>query len=216
MTTPPTLTLAKPARLRRLESPIGRIELTGDGESIVSLSIARFGHLPRESEPEHSDDILDEAARQLDQYFAGDRLAFDLPLRLPGTEFQHAVWSGLASLPFGEITSYGELGRLTGRPSAGRAVGGAVGANPIPIIVPCHRVLASNNKITGYSAGNGVSTKRWLLEHEGVAGFSRTPELDVAGLDFPEHGVAELDMAEHHMPAAPDDLGALTETKLAV
>jgi methylated-DNA-[protein]-cysteine S-methyltransferase len=185
MTTPPAPAPAIPARLRRLDSPIGRIELTGDGEAVVSLSIERAGHLPFETQPEHSDEILDEAARQLTQYFAGERLTFDLPLRLPGTEFQHAVWSGLAALPFGEITSYGSLGRLTGRASAGRAVGGAVGANPIPIIVPCHRVLASNNKITGYSAGNGVSTKKWLLEHEGVAGFIRSPELDVPHLDLP-------------------------------
>jgi methylated-DNA-[protein]-cysteine S-methyltransferase len=78
------------------------------------------------------------------------------------------VWTRLAELEFGHAISYGELGQATGRPSAGRAVGGAVGANPVPIIVPCHRVLASNKRITGYSGGNGIPTKMWLLKHEGI------------------------------------------------
>jgi methylated-DNA-[protein]-cysteine S-methyltransferase len=78
------------------------------------------------------------------------------------------VWQRLAELDFGEATSYGEIGRATGRPSAGRAVGGAIGANPIPIIVPCHRVLGANGRITGYSGGNGIPTKSWLLDHEGI------------------------------------------------
>ncbi len=154
--------------LRRLDSPIGRIELTGDGSAITSLTIEKAGRLPLEEQPEQSDEVLDAAARQLDEYFAGTRTTFDLPVNLSGTEFQKAVWAELATLGFGEFVSYGDLGRSTGRPSAGRAVGGAVGANPVPIIVPCHRVLASNNRITGYSGGNGVPTKVWLLEHEGI------------------------------------------------
>lgn len=154
--------------LRRLASPIGRIELTGNGSAVTSLTIEKAGHLPLEEVDEQSDAILDEAARQLDQYFAGTRTTFDIPLVLTGTEFQRAVWAGLAALQFGEFTSYGELGRSIGRPTAGRAVGGAVGANPVPILVPCHRVLASNNRITGYSGGNGIPTKVWLLEHEGI------------------------------------------------
>jgi methylated-DNA-[protein]-cysteine S-methyltransferase len=154
--------------LRRIDSPIGRIEITSDGEAIVSLSIERGGHLPLEELPEHSDDVLDTAADQLAEYFAGNRRSFAVPVRLVGTEFQKAVWAGLNQLPFGQITSYGELGRTTGRPTAGRAVGGAVGANPVPLLVPCHRVLASNNRITGYSAGEGVPTKLWLLAHEGI------------------------------------------------
>ncbi|MDQ4138519.1 MAG: methylated-DNA--[protein]-cysteine S-methyltransferase, partial [Actinomycetota bacterium] len=78
------------------------------------------------------------------------------------------VWQYLSTLPFGAVASYGEIGRSTGRPAAGRAVGGAVGANPVPILVPCHRVLASNRRITGYSGGNGIPTKVWLLDHEGI------------------------------------------------
>lgn len=153
--------------LRRLDSPIGRIELTGNGAAVTSLTIEKAGQ-PREELAEQSDPVLDTAARQLEEYFAGARRAFDVPVSLAGTEFQRGVWAALAALSFGEFTSYGELGRATGRPSAGRAVGGAVGANPVPIIVPCHRVLASNNRITGYSGGNGIPTKVWLLEHEGI------------------------------------------------
>lgn len=162
--TDPTL----PRQLRRTDSPIGRIELTGNGSAVTSLTIEKEGHLPLESEPETSDGILDAAVTQLSQYFAGERTTFDVPVQVSGTEFQRAVWNRLSSLRFGEVISYGELGRSTGRPTAGRAVGGAVGANPVPIIVPCHRVLASNNRITGYSGGNGIPTKAWLLTHEGI------------------------------------------------
>ena len=154
--------------LRRVDSPIGRIELVGTDTAIVSLTIERAGHLPREADPELSNPVLDEAARQLAEYFAGTRHSFDLPLSPSGTAFQKAVWQQLSELAFGEVASYGDIGRATGRPSAARAVGGAIGANPIPIIVPCHRVLDSNGRITGYSGGNGIPTKSWLLDHEGI------------------------------------------------
>jgi methylated-DNA-[protein]-cysteine S-methyltransferase len=154
--------------LRRVDSPIGRIELTGDGAAVTSLTIERQGHLPLEEHQENSDPVLDRAVEQLGEYFAGTRTSFDLPLSVGGTEFQRQVWHRLSELGYGEVISYGEIGRATGRPTAGRAVGGAIGANPVPIIVPCHRVLASNNRITGYSAGNGIPTKLWLLEHEGI------------------------------------------------
>jgi methylated-DNA-[protein]-cysteine S-methyltransferase len=158
-----------PTHLRRLESPLGRIEVVGNGEAIVSLSIEKDGMLPWDALPEQSDPVLDRAAEQLDEYFAGHRQDFDLPLSLVGTAFQLAVWEQLVALDFGEVVSYGELGMATGRATAGRAVGGAVGANPIPIIVPCHRVLGSDGRITGYSGGAGIPTKSWLLEHEGIA-----------------------------------------------
>jgi methylated-DNA-[protein]-cysteine S-methyltransferase len=164
-----TTTAPVPTHLRRLESPLGRIEVVGNGEAIVSLSIEKDGMLPWDALPEQSDPVLDRAAEQLDEYFAGHRQDFDLPLSLAGTAFQLAVWEQLVALDFGEVISYGELGMATGRPTAGRAVGGAVGANPIPIIVPCHRVLGSDGRITGYSGGAGIPTKSWLLEHEGIA-----------------------------------------------
>jgi methylated-DNA-[protein]-cysteine S-methyltransferase len=162
-------TSTTPDFLRRMQSPIGRIEIVGNGQAITSLSIERDGRLPFDDLPERSDAILDRAVAQLDEYFAGHRHDFDLPVSLAGTAFQLAVWEQLVDLEFGEVVSYGELGMATGRATAGRAVGGAVGANPIPIIVPCHRVLGSDGRITGYSGGDGITTKAWLLEHEGIA-----------------------------------------------
>lgn len=157
-----------PLFLRRVESPIGRLELISDGKSITSLTIERKGHLPHEEQDERTNRVLDRAVKQLAEYFAGKRRTFTLPTAPGGTEFQRQVWSGLAAIPWGEAWSYGELGASTGRATAGRAVGGAVGSNPLPLIIPCHRVLASDGKITGYSGGNGVPTKAWLLEHEGI------------------------------------------------
>jgi methylated-DNA-[protein]-cysteine S-methyltransferase len=157
-----------PAHLKRIESPIGRIEITSDGNAITSLSIERDGSLPYDELDENSSKLLDLAAQQLGEYFSGKRHRFELPVAVRGTEFQESIWAQLADIEWGEVRSYGELGILTGRAGAGRAVGGAVGANPIPIIIPCHRVLASNNQITGYSGGNGIPTKVWLLEHEGI------------------------------------------------
>lgn len=154
--------------LRRLDSPIGRIELVGDGVAIVSLTIEREGTLPHDAKAEHSDPLLDLAAEQLSEYFAGTRTSFDVPVSLNGTDFQTSVWARLSELKFGEVTTYGDLGLSTGRATAGRAVGGAVGANPVPILIPCHRVLAANSRITGYSGGNGIPTKVWLLDHEGI------------------------------------------------
>jgi methylated-DNA-[protein]-cysteine S-methyltransferase len=163
-----TATAERPAFLRRLESPLGRIELTSDGESITSVTIEKAGRLPLDGEPDVTNDVLELAVRELLEYFAGDRHDFDVPISVGGTAFQRAVWAELAAIPYGGVLSYGELGRATGRPTAGRAVGGAVGANPVPLLVPCHRVLASDNRITGYSAGNGIPTKVWLLDHEGI------------------------------------------------
>lgn len=165
MSSPVTL----PPNLIRVQSPLGALELTGDGTEVWSLAIARDGHLPFEGLPEAPSPALTNAAEQLAEYFAGDRVAFDVPVRLSrGTEFQRSVWLGLAGIGFGEHLSYGQLGRSIGRSGAGRAIGGAVGANPAPILVGCHRVLASNGRITGFSAGEGIPTKQWLLRHEGI------------------------------------------------
>jgi len=163
-----TATFEPPRYLVRVASPIGRLEITSDGEAITSLSIERAGSLPLEEFPENRNAVLDAAVTQLGEYFDGRRRDFDLPVRLEGTEFQKAVWAQLRDLEWGEVASYGSVGLATGRATAGRAVGGAVGANPVPIIVPCHRILAGNGKITGYSGGNGIPTKAWLLDHEGI------------------------------------------------
>ena len=159
-----------PVALRRLPSPLGRIEVVADDTAIVSLAIEHDGELPHDAFDETPNAVTEVAVRQLEEYFAGQRREFDVPVALEhGTPFQRAVWQQLQDLPWGAVASYGELGEATGRPSAGRAVGGAVGANPLPIIVPCHRVLGSTGVITGYSAGEGIPTKSWLLDHEGIA-----------------------------------------------
>lgn len=165
----PMTTSDSPVAIRRMPSPIGRIEVVGDGAAVTGLAIERDGSLPHDHLPESPDPVLDTAVVQLGEYFAGARRDFDLPVRLVGTEFQRSVWRQIEQLGFGEVASYGDLGRGTGRATAGRAVGGAVGANPVPIIVPCHRVLGSAGMITGYSGGEGIPTKSWLLAHEGIA-----------------------------------------------
>lgn len=158
-----------PPNLIRVPSPLGDLELTGDDTEIWSLAIISNGHLPLEHLPEAPNPLLRRAASELAEYFAGDRVTFDVPVRLTGgTEFQQSVWRGLAEIGFGEHLSYGELGRSIGKTGAGRAIGGAVGANPAPILVGCHRVLATSGRITGFSAGEGIPTKQWLLRHEGI------------------------------------------------
>jgi len=153
----------------RMDSPIGRLEVIARGDSIVGLTIERDGNLPHDSTPEKKNALLIMAAQQLGEYFSGKRREFSVPVSLAGTPFQTSVWDALAAIPFGAVRSYGDVGMTTGRSTAGRAVGGAVGANPVPIIIPCHRVLASDGRITGYSGGNGIPTKVWLLDHEGIS-----------------------------------------------
>jgi methylated-DNA-[protein]-cysteine S-methyltransferase len=157
--------------LTRLESPIGRIELIGDDVAVIGLSIERDGVLPHDDEPERSNEVLENAREQLLEYFAGTRTEFDVPVRLVGTPFQESVWAELERLGWGEAISYGGLAAAVGKPGSARAIGGAVGANPVPIIVGCHRVLASDGRITGYSGGAGIPTKLWLLGHEHI-GFA--------------------------------------------
>lgn len=155
--------------LVQVDSPIGRIEMSADNTALLTLSIAHNDRLAHDGYPQHSNAVLDQACEELAEYFAGDRKTFTVALRLEGTEFHKAIWNELLHIGWGETVSYGELAAATGRPRAGRAAGGAVGANPIPLIVGCHRVLASDKKITGYSGGNGIPTKVWLLNHENIA-----------------------------------------------
>jgi methylated-DNA-[protein]-cysteine S-methyltransferase len=146
------------------ESPVGRLELECDGDVLIGVWLPnerRHGRRDVDDIPP----VLKDTASQLEEYFAGERRSFDVPMELDGTGFQREVWSELARIPYGETISYGELARRVGRPSAPRAVGQANGRNPIPIIVPCHRVLASNG-IGGY--GGGLDLKRALLAIEGV------------------------------------------------
>ena len=156
-----------------VDSPLGRIELISDGEALTSLAIegtalSGHGHLQHGGKPGTNDAVTKQAAKELDEYFAGTRTDFDVPVKLVGTEFQQKIWHELLAIPYGQTSTYGELAALAGSPQASRAVGGAVGANPVPIIIPCHRILASDNKITGYSGGSGIPTKIMLLEREGI------------------------------------------------
>lgn len=134
------------------------ILLPGDAGSKRSLS-------------DSSDKILQIAKSQLEEYFAGARRAFDLPLLLQGTGFQKSVWHQISEIEFGDQVSYGEIAKAISNPVASRAVGAAVGANWFPILIPCHRVLGSSKKITGYSGGQGIATKKWLLDYEGIEYF---------------------------------------------
>jgi methylated-DNA-[protein]-cysteine S-methyltransferase len=158
--------------LTRLDpTPIGRVELVADDEAVTALTIERGGVLPHDGEPERRNAVLDAAREQLLEYFAGTRTSFDVPVRLSGSPFQQAVWAVLRRVGWGEAISYGAIASAVGRPGSARAIGGAVGANPVPILIGCHRVLAGDGRITGYSAGEGVPTKVWLLGHEHI-GFA--------------------------------------------
>ncbi|HEY5221781.1 MAG TPA: methylated-DNA--[protein]-cysteine S-methyltransferase [Microbacteriaceae bacterium] len=152
----------------RTDSPLGRIEVTSDGTRLTSLAIARAGVLPHDDRPDRSTALLKLACTQLDEYFAGSRRAFTLPVDYGGTPFQRSVWKRIAALRWGERSSYRELGTAIGRPEACRAIGGAVAANPLPIILGCHRVLSSSGRVTGYTGGEGIPTKLWLLQHEAI------------------------------------------------
>jgi methylated-DNA-[protein]-cysteine S-methyltransferase len=148
-------------------TPVGRLVLESDGDVLIGIWLPTSA-TPRGRRSGKGDDappVLKETATQLEEYFAGERTEFDVPMELDGTEFQRAVWLELTRIPYGETISYGELARRVGRPKGPRAVGQANGKNPIPIIVPCHRVLASNG-IGGY--GGGLPMKRTLLGIEGV------------------------------------------------
>ncbi|GAB3806937.1 methylated-DNA--[protein]-cysteine S-methyltransferase [Humibacter antri] len=156
------------AYLLRIPSPIGRLELLSDGSAITSLTIECDGILPRDHLPDRANDVLETARDQLEEYFADRRRVFDIPLAPEGTSFQRAVWARLRDIGWGEHSTYGELGMAVGKPTAGRAVGGAIGSNPIPLFIGCHRVLGADGRVTGYSGGQGIPTKLWLLEHEGI------------------------------------------------
>lgn len=154
--------------LLRFRSPVGRLEVRSRDGAVVALAVERDGRLPGDGDDERPDDLLRATQRQVSDWFAGVRREFDLPLRPTGTPFQLGVWAALRAVPWGRTTTYGALGAAVGRPQAGRAVGRAVASNPMPLLVPCHRVLGRTGGLTGYTVGSGVRTKAWLLGHEGV------------------------------------------------
>ena len=149
----------------QMPSPIGPLFLVADDEGLreVRFELDRRPHTPLDGWV-HSAQKLAEVRRQLEEYFAGKRLTFDLPLKPLGTEFQQSVWQALTTIPYAVTTSYGQISQQILRPKASRAVGAANGRNPIPIIIPCHRVIGGNGTLTGF--GGGLAAKQWLLEHE--------------------------------------------------
>jgi methylated-DNA-[protein]-cysteine S-methyltransferase len=152
-------------RYTRFDSPIGVLVLVRDDVGLTGLYLPN-GHHPVAVAPDWTRDAaaFDDVRTQLEEYFAGCRREFDLPLHPIGTPFQLRVWAALLEIPYGETTSYGKTAAEIGAPTASRAVGLANGHNPIPIIVPCHRVIGANGSLTGY--GGGLDAKRWLLAHE--------------------------------------------------
>ncbi|HEX2833430.1 MAG TPA: methylated-DNA--[protein]-cysteine S-methyltransferase [Thermoanaerobaculia bacterium] len=144
-----------------IDSPIGPLTIAVDAEGrLTELRFTRSDDL-RQLPAANCQPV----ARQLHEYFSGHRRTFDLPLALKGTPFQIAVWTELQNIGYGDTISYMELAHRIGRPAAIRAVGAANGANPIPVIVPCHRVIGANGSLTGY--GGGIERKQWLLALEG-------------------------------------------------
>lgn len=153
-----------------LDTPIGKLLIAGDDAAVRRIEFPKDGKpgCPEAGWIESAKGPLAEAVRQLREYFAGHRTEFDLPLAPEGTEFQRSVWRRLQEIPYGETISYGELAKRVGNPKASRAVGAANGQNPIPIVIPCHRVIGSNGKLTGF--GGGLPTKEALLGLESASG----------------------------------------------
>ncbi len=143
-----------------LHTPLGEVTISEDGGAIVALDWGR-------GRDQEATPLLRQARDQLQEYFDGKRLRFDLPLAPEGSAFQKRVWAALCDIPAGETRSYADVARVLG--SVPRAVGGANGANPIPLFIPCHRVIAADGSLGGYSGGDGPATKRYLLDHESRA-----------------------------------------------
>jgi methylated-DNA-[protein]-cysteine S-methyltransferase len=142
-------------------APIGKMIILSDGESIIEIDHINHDE-PIMSNP---DELCQLATKQLDEYFAGTRIEFDLPLKaIKGTDFQKAAWQALTTIPYGETISYGEQAKRMNNPKAVRAVGGANGKNPFSIVVPCHRGIGANGTLTGYTGG--MNRKEWLLDFE--------------------------------------------------
>lgn len=148
-----------------IDSPIGPLTIVERDGELAAVYMAEHAHAPTvETLGEQVSDALPEVTRQLGEYFAGQRTDFDLPLNPTGTEFQRQVWAALREIPHGATRTYAQLASAVGRPTASRAVGMAVGRNPVSIVVPCHRVVGSTGQLTGYAGG--VARKEFLLTLE--------------------------------------------------
>ena len=151
-----------------IDSPVGPLLLASDNDGLrlIEFHTPRYA-MQRDADWHEGDDATLRMTRaQLDEYFAGKRRTFDLPLAPRGTEFQRNVWQTLATIPYGETISYAQLAKRVGKPTAMRAVGAANGRNPLPIVLPCHRVIGADGSLTGF--GGGLPTKEFLLNLEGA------------------------------------------------
>lgn len=162
-----------------LASPLGELLIVGDGVHVTRLYLPNHKGAARpDASWRRAAAPFDQARQELAEYFAGDRQTFDVPLRAAGTMFQQRVWQELVRIPFGSTISYAELARRVGQPTASRAVGNANGRNPISIMVPCHRVIGADGRLTGYAGG--LANKRWLLDWErGERPLTFSPEREV-------------------------------------
>ena len=151
-----------------IDSPVGPLLLADSDAGLHAIEFSENRHPVKRSTDWQEGDhpLLAQAHQQLDEYFAGTRNAFDLPLSPQGTDFQRKVWNTLASIPYGQTISYAQLAQRIGKPSAMRAVGAANGRNPLPIVLPCHRVIGADGSLTGF--GGGLPTKQFLLQLEGA------------------------------------------------
>ena len=157
-----------------LNSPLGILTLESDGQALTRIRLPEEEWAPDPgTERVRKPELFKEAAIQLGSFFRGERAEFDLPLNPCGTPFQIRVWNLLREIPRGTTITYGELARRAGNPKAARAVGAANGQNPIPIIIPCHRVIGSNGKLTGYAGG--LEAKKMLLDIEKTLRVTRCP-----------------------------------------
>lgn len=173
--TPMTSTSVTPTsellQRRTIDSPVGQLRLVATETALFAVlwPEEREGRVKFTTEPVDGDNkVLRQTTKQLGEYFAGKRRSFDLPLELRGTEFQQQVWLELAEIPFAETSTYGKQAAAIGRPRAIRAVGSANGRNPLSIVLPCHRIVGADGKLTGFAGG--LDTKRWLLDHERAVG----------------------------------------------
>ncbi len=146
--------------VRYLDSPIGRLRINTNETAVLSVSFSESEDISSLGIPE----VMNKTLLQLEEYFLGKRKTFDLPLAPAGSDFQQKIWTLVVEIPFGKTASYLDIARASGSEKNTRAVGLANGRNPIPIIIPCHRVIATNGKLTGYAGG--LERKRWLLRHE--------------------------------------------------
>jgi methylated-DNA-[protein]-cysteine S-methyltransferase len=177
------LLVAQAGALREIRLPDAAPDVSHDTKSEATASGLRDADDPRPRSqaasgaavPPAADALLEEAARQLDEYLAGERREFDLPLRPAGTAFQRRVWLALRSVGYGETVTYGQLARTIGRPKAARAVGAALAGNPLPLVLPCHRVIGAGGELRGFAGG--IALKRYLLGTEAARSEAgrRTP-----------------------------------------